>query len=44
MGSFSVVLSAFLLGPVFGMLVNRIVRADKDAGGDPGGKEDLVVR
>ena len=44
MGSFSVVLSAFLLGPVFGMLVNRVVHASKDAGGDPGGKEDLVVR
>ncbi len=40
----SVLLYAFLggllLGPIFGTLVNRAVRADKDAGG----KEDLVVR
>jgi hypothetical protein len=51
-GSFFVALSAFvyaflgglLLGPVFGSLVNRTVRAGKDAGGDDGGKEDLVVR
>jgi hypothetical protein len=50
MGSFLVTLSAFLcafvggllLGPVFGTLVNRAVR--KNAGDDPGGKEDLVVR
>ena len=48
MGSFfvalSVLLYAFLggllFGPIFGTLVNRAVRADKDAGG----KEDLVVR
>jgi hypothetical protein len=51
-GSFFVALSGFvyaflgglLLGPVFGSLVNRTVRAGKDAGGDDGGKEDLVVR
>ncbi len=44
MGSFFVALSSFLyafaggllLGPVFGTLVNRTIRA--------GGKEDLVVR
>ncbi len=40
----SVLLYAFLggllLGPIFGTLVNRAVRADKGAGG----KEDLVVR
>lgn len=49
MGSFFVALSAFayalvggvLLGPVFGTLVNRIVRAGKNAAGE---KEDLVVR
>ena len=48
MGSFFVALSAFvytflgglLLGPLFGTLVNRAVRAGKDAGE----KEDLVVR
>ena len=48
LGSFFVALSAFLyalaggllLGPVFGTLVNRAVRAGKDAGE----KEDLVVR
>ncbi len=52
MGSFFVALSAFLyafvggllLGPVFGTLVNRTARSGKDAGGDAGGKEDLVVR
>ena len=48
MGSFFVALSAFLyaflggllLGPIFGTLVNRAVRAGKDAGE----KEDLIVR
>jgi len=47
-GSFFVALSAFLyafaggllLGPIFGTLVNHIVRSGKEAGG----KEDLVVR
>lgn len=51
-GSFFVALSAFvytflgglLLGPVFGTLVNRAVRAGKETGDDTGGKEDLVVR
>jgi MFS family permease len=50
-GSFLVALSVFayalvgglLLGPVFGMLVNRIVRTDKEVGDNAGGKEDLVV-
>jgi hypothetical protein len=49
MGSFFVALSAFayalvcgvLLGPIFGTLVNRTVRAGKNAAGE---KEDLVVR
>jgi hypothetical protein len=49
MGSFFVALSTLLyafvggllLGPIFGTLVNRAVRADKD---DAGGKENLVVR
>ncbi|MCA1716102.1 MAG: hypothetical protein LC781_04305 [Actinobacteria bacterium] len=48
-GSFFVALSAFayalvggvLLGPIFGTLVNRTVRAGKNAAGE---KEDLVVR
>lgn len=48
LGSFFVALSAFayafvgglLLGPVFGTLVNRAVRAGKDASG----KENLIVR
>ena len=48
LGSFFVALSAFLyafaggllLGPVFGKLINRAVRAR----GGAGGKEDLVVR
>jgi NhaP-type Na+/H+ or K+/H+ antiporter len=57
LGSFFVALSVFLyacvggvvLGPVFGTLVNRAVRAgivagDKDAGDDAAGKKDLVVR
>jgi hypothetical protein len=52
MGSFFVALSVFLyafvvgllLGPVFGTLVSRAVRADRDAGSKAGGKEDLVVR
>ncbi|MDP8951943.1 MAG: hypothetical protein M3N18_06865 [Actinomycetota bacterium] len=57
MGSFYVALSALLyafvggllLGPIFGTLVNRAVRAGEDAGGDAGGgdaggKENLVVR
>jgi len=50
MGSFFVSLSVFvyafvgglLLGPIFGKLVERAVH--KDAGGNAGGKEDLVVR
>jgi len=49
LASFFVALSAFayalvgglLLGPIFGTLVNRIVRAGKNASGE---KEDLVVR
>jgi len=49
LGSFFVALSTFvyalvggvLLGPVFGTLVNRIVRAGKNSTGE---KEDLVVR
>ena len=49
LGSFFVALSAFayalvggiLLGPIFGTLVNRTVRARKNAAGE---KEDLVVR
>jgi hypothetical protein len=49
MGSFFVALSAFtyalvggvLLGPIFGTLVNRTVRAGTNAAGE---KEDLVVR
>jgi hypothetical protein len=57
LGSFFVALSVFLyafvggvvLGPVFGTLVNRAVRAasvagGKDAGDDVAGKKDLVVR
>jgi hypothetical protein len=57
LGSFFVALSVFLyafvggvvLGPVFGTLVNRAVRAasvagGKDAGDDAAGKKDLVVR
>ena len=56
LGSFFVALSVFLyafvggllLGPVFGTLVNRAVRAggavEKEAGDDAGGEEDLVVR
>ena len=48
-GSFFVALSAFvyalvgglLLGPIFGTLVNRVIRAGRDAAGR---KEDLVVR
>jgi hypothetical protein len=57
LGSFFVALSVFLyafvggllLGPVFGTLVNRAVRAgslagNKDAEDDAGGEEDLVVR
>jgi hypothetical protein len=57
LGSFFVALSVFLyafvggvvLGPIFGALVNRTVRAcsvagGKDAGDDAAGKEDLVVR
>jgi len=57
LGSFFVALSVFLyafagrvvLGPVFGTLVNRAVRAgivagDKDAGDDAAGKKDLIVR
>jgi hypothetical protein len=51
-GSFFVALSAFvyalvggiLLGPAFGTLVNRAVRAGKNGREDTGGKEDLVVR
>ena len=49
LGSFFVALSTFaytlvggvLLGPIFGTLVNRTVRAGNNA---PGDKEDLVVR
>ncbi len=49
LGSFFVALSTFayalvggvLLGPIFGTLVNRAVRAGRDV---PGKKEDLVVR
>jgi hypothetical protein len=49
LGSFFVALSTFayalvggvLLGPVFGTLINRTVRAGKNV---PGEKEDLVVR
>ena len=49
LGSFFVALSTFayalvggvLLGPIFGTLVNRTVRAGKSAAGE---KEDLVVR
>ena len=49
LGSFFVALSTFayalvggiLLGPIFGTLVNRTVRAGKNAAGE---KEDLVVR
>ena len=49
LGSFFVALSTFayalvggvLLGPIFGTLVNRTVRAGKNV---PGEKEDLVVR
>jgi hypothetical protein len=52
MGSFFVSLSAFLytfaggllLAPAFGTLINRAVRASKDAKGETGGKEDFVVR
>ncbi len=56
LGSFLVALSVFLyafvggvvLGPIFGTLVNRAVRAGsgggKEAGDDAAGKEDLVVR
>ena len=57
LGSFFVALSVFLyafvggllLGPVFGTLVNRAVRAgsvagDKDAEDNARGEEDLVVR
>ncbi len=48
-GSFFVALSTFayalvggvLLGPIFGILANRTVRAGKNA---PGEKEDFVVR
>jgi len=49
LGSFFVALSAFayalvggiVLGPIFGTLVNRTVRAGRDISGE---KEDLVVR
>jgi hypothetical protein len=52
MGSFFVALSALLyafvcgllLSPIFGTLINCAVRIGKDAGGDAGGKENLVVR
>ncbi len=52
MGSFFVALSAFLyalaggflLGPIFGTLVNRAVRTGKSAGGSAGEKEDFIVR
>lgn len=53
LGRFFVALSAFVyvlvgglvLGPVFGRLIDHAVRSGKkDAGGDAGGKENLVVR